>query len=48
MAPLQAKAFALALQENIQKYEARFGEIQLTQEEWLKELGLKAPGDLPN
>lgn len=48
MAPLHAKAFALALQENIKKYEARFGEIQLTQEEWLKELGLKAPGDLPN
>lgn len=48
MAPLHAKAFALALHENIQKYEARFGEIQLTQEEWLKELGLKAPSDLPN
>ena len=48
MAPLHAKSFALALQENIQKYEARFGEIQLTQEEWLKELGLQAPGDMPN
>ena len=48
MAPLHAKAFALALQDNIGKFEARFGEIQLTQEDWLKEMGFQPPDDLPN
>ena len=48
MAPLHAKAFAMALQDNIKKFEARFGEIQTTQEEWLKEIGLQVPDGPPN
>lgn len=49
MAPLHTKAFAMALMENISKYEKRFGEIQVSQEDWLKEFGYKLPPDtLPN
>ncbi len=49
MAPLHAKSFAMALNENIKKYEARFGDIQVTQDEWARELGFKLPPDtVPN
>ena len=48
MAPLHAKAFAAALVENIGKYESRFGEIKLTQEDWLKEIGFQPPEGPPN
>ncbi|MFC1619309.1 DUF3467 domain-containing protein [Candidatus Neomarinimicrobiota bacterium] len=49
MAPLHVKAFAMALNDNIQKYEARFGEIQVTQDEWAKEFGFRLPSDtVPN
>ncbi len=49
MAPLHAKSFAMALNENIKKYEARFGEIQVSQDEWARELGFKLPPDtVPN
>ena len=49
MAPLHAKSFARALTDNVRKFEARFGEIKVSQEEWLKEFGFKAPKDhLPN
>ena len=49
MAPLHVEAFARALTENVKKYEARFGEIQVSQDEWLKEVGFKLPADsLPN
>ncbi len=49
MAPVHAKAFSLALQENIGKYEARFGEIHVTKDEWAQEYGFKLPSDtLPN
>ena len=48
MAPLHAKAFAMALSEIIAKYEARFGEIQSSQEEWLKEMGFQPPDGPPN
>lgn len=49
MAPLHVKAFAMALNDNIQKYEARFGEINVTQDEWAKEFGFKLPSDtVPN
>jgi hypothetical protein len=49
MAPLHVKAFAMALNDNIQKYEARFGEIQVTQDEWAKEFGFRLPPDtVPN
>ncbi|MBA7704716.1 hypothetical protein ES703_113534 [subsurface metagenome] len=45
MAPLHVKAFAMALNENIRKYEARFGDIQVSQDEWARELGFKLPPD---
>lgn len=45
MAPLHVKAFAIALNENIRKYEARFGEIQVSQDEWAREFGFKLPPD---
>lgn len=49
MAPLHAKSFALALMDNVRKFESRFGEIKVSQEEWLKEYGFKPPKDrLPN
>jgi hypothetical protein len=49
MAPLHVKAFAMALNDNIQKYEARFGEIQVSQDEWAKEFGFRLPSDtVPN
>ncbi|MFB0516008.1 MAG: DUF3467 domain-containing protein [Candidatus Neomarinimicrobiota bacterium] len=49
MAPLHVKAFAMALNENIKKYEAHFGEIQVTQGEWAKQFGFKLPPDtVPN
>ena len=49
IAPLHVKAFAAALNENIKKYEARFGEIQVSQDEWAKEFGFKLPPDtVPN
>lgn len=45
MAPLHVKAFAMALSENIRKYEARFGDIQVSQDEWAREFGFKLPPD---
>lgn len=49
MAPIHARAFSMALNENIQKYEARFGDIQVSQDEWAKEFGFKLPPDIvPN
>ncbi len=49
MAPLHAKAFALAMMENIKKFENRFGEIKVSQEDWLKQFGFKLPPDtIPN
>ncbi|MEE9464929.1 MAG: DUF3467 domain-containing protein [Candidatus Neomarinimicrobiota bacterium] len=49
MAPLHAKSFAMALMDNVRKFEKRFGEIKVSQEDWLKEFGFKPPPDrLPN
>lgn len=49
MSPLHAKAFAMALTDNLKKFEGRFGEIQTAQEDWLRDFGFQAPGDkLPN
>lgn len=49
MAPIHARAFSMALNENIKKYEARFGDIQISQDEWAKEFGFKLPPDtVPN
>lgn len=49
MSPLHAKAFAMALTDNLKKFEKRFGEIQTAQEDWLRDFGFKMPSDkLPN
>ncbi len=49
MAPLHVKAFAMALNENIRKFEARFGDIQVSQDEWAREFGFKLPpGTVPD
>ena len=49
MAPLHAKAFSLAMMENVKKFENRFGEIHVSQEDWLKQFGFKLPSDaIPN
>jgi len=49
MSPLHAKAFAMALTDNLKKFEKRFGTIQIAQEDWLKDFGFQGPGDkLPN
>lgn len=49
MAPIHAKSFAQALMENIKKFESRFGEIQMANNDWLKEMGFQPPkGTLPN
>ncbi|UCD38098.1 MAG: DUF3467 domain-containing protein [Fidelibacterota bacterium] len=49
MAPLHAKAFAMALNENVGKYENHFGEIQVSQDDWAKQFGFKLPPDtVPN
>jgi len=45
MAPLHAKAFAMALNENVGKYENHFGEIQVSQDDWAKQFGFKLPPD---
>ena len=49
MAPLHAKAFAMALGDNIKKYESNFGEIQVSKDDWTKQFGFKLPPDtVPN
>jgi hypothetical protein len=48
MAPMHAKTLMLALQDNIKKFEKKFGEIKVPKQE-AKGLGLKLPDDiLPN
>ena len=49
MTPLHVKSFAAALMDNLQKYEARFGEIKVSQDEWAREFGFELPTDtVPN
>ncbi len=49
MTPLHVKSFAAALMDNVQKYEARFGEIKVAQDEWTREFGFELPTDtVPN
>ena len=48
MAPMHAKTLMLALQDNIKKFENKFGEIKIAKTD-SKGLGIKLPDDvLPN
>ena len=48
MAPMHAKTLMFALQDNIKKYENKFGEIKIAKHD-SKGLGIKLPDDtLPN
>ena len=49
MAPQHVKAFMLALQDNISKFEEKNGEIKSPGQESFKEFGVKPPeSNLPN
>ena len=49
MTPLHIKSFAAALTDNIEKYEARFGEIRVSQNDWAGEFAFELPTDtVPN
>ncbi len=49
MAPQHVKAFMLALQDNIRKFEEKHGEIKSPGHESFKEFGVKPPeSNLPN
>lgn len=49
MAPQHAKAFMLALQDNIGKYEKKNGEIVTSNQDLFQEFGMKPPeSKLPN
>jgi len=49
MAPQHVKAFMLALQDNISKFEEKHGEIKSPGHESFQELGVKPPeSNLPN
>ncbi len=49
IAPIHAKAFVAALNDNIKKYEDRFGEIKVSKDEWARQFGFKLPPDtVPN
>jgi hypothetical protein len=49
MAPQHVKAFMLALQDNISKFEEKHGEIKSPGHESFQEFGVKPPeSNLPN
>ena len=49
MTPLHVKSFAAALTDNIKKFEARFGEIRVSQNDGAGEITFELPTDtLPN
>jgi hypothetical protein len=49
MAPMHVKTLMIALQENIRKYEDKFGEIKVAKQEKLTPTSFKMPDDvLPN
>lgn len=47
MTPQHAKSLARALQENIEKYEASFGEIKMFGEPKPREYGFQPPNETP-
>jgi hypothetical protein len=49
MAPPHAKAFMIALRDNLAKFENKYGEIRTPGQEGFSEFGVKPPkGTLPN
>ncbi len=49
MAPQHAKAYMLALQDNIKKFEEKHGEIATPGQDSFQEFGVKPPeSNLPN
>ena len=49
MSPMHVKTLMLALQDNIRKYEDKFGEIKLLKQDGIKQTQFKLPDDvLPN
>mgnify|MGYP001158252138 FL=1 len=49
MAPPHAKAYLMALTDNIKKFESKYGEIKTPGQEGFTEFGVKPPEDvLPN
>jgi hypothetical protein len=47
MTPQHAKSLARALQENIEKFEASFGEIKVFGEQRAREFGFQPPNEAP-
>ena len=49
MAPPHVKSFMMALKDNISKFEKRYGEIKIHQQEGMPKFGIKPPdSELPN
>ena len=49
MSPMHVKTLMLALQDNIKKFEDKFGEIKVLKKDQLKQTQFKLPDDvLPN
>jgi len=49
MAPPHVKSFMMALKENISKFEKKYGEIKVHQQEGVPKFGMKPPNsELPN
>lgn len=49
MAPQHVKSFMNALQDNIRKFEEKYGEIKVHQQEGIPKFGIKPPeSELPN
>ena len=49
VAPPHVKSFMIALKDNISKFEKRYGEIKIHQQEGMPKFGIKPPdSELPN
>jgi hypothetical protein len=49
MAPPHVKSFMMALKDNINKFEKKYGEIKVHQQEGIPKFGIKPPkSELPN
>jgi len=49
MAPPHVKSFMMALKDNVNKFEKKFGEIKVHQHEGIPKFGIKPPkSELPN
>jgi hypothetical protein len=49
MAPPHVKSFMMALKDNISKFEKKYGEVKIHQQEGIPKFGIKLPdSELPN